>query len=322
MSPVRLLVQSLFGLFVLYAGYRFYLFFLWATEETAYVPRPSAVEGFLPISALLGLKRFLLTGTFDMIHPAGLTIFLAALFLSLFFRKSFCGWICPVGFFSNLAERAGKLCRIARRPPLWMDYSFSSVKYLLLFFFIGIVIIKMDLRAIEIFLRSPYNMGADAKMLLFFLRPSPLATVILLILTVGSFFLPNIWCRYFCPYGALLGLLAFAGPSLIKRNQKLCIDCKECEKICPAALRITEKKTIRHPDCIGCMECLSVCPQENCLENSLAGTKIPAVVIPVCTVLFFLLIWFVARLSGHWESFLSPVVFKNVYLGITGGQIH
>lgn len=321
MSTFRLIVQSLFGLFTLYAGYRFYLFFLWAVDGADYVPRPSAVEGFLPISALLGLKRFFLSGNFDGIHPAGLTIFLAAIFLSLFFRKGFCGWICPVGFASGLAERAGKFCKIRRRPPLWMDYSFPSIKYLLMFFFIGVVFIKMDLRAVEIFMRSPANLGADAKMLLFFLHPSPTVAGTLVLLVASSFVFPNIWCRYLCPYGALLGLLAFAGPS-VQRNEALCIGCKECETTCPAALRIAEKKIIRHPDCIGCMECISVCPQHGCLETSLAGKKIHVLVIPICTVLFFLLIWFAARLSGHWESSLSPVVFKNVYQGITAGQIH
>jgi polyferredoxin len=323
MRTFRLIVQSFFGLFALYSGYRFYLFFLWATEGADYVPRPSAVEGFLPISALLGLKRLLLTGNFDMIHPAGLTIFLAAIFLSLFFRKSFCGWICPVGFASNLAEKAGKLWKITHRPALWVDYSFPSVKYLLMLFFIGVVFTKMELRAIEIFMRSPSNIGADAKMLLFFLHPSATVAGTLVILVGSSFFFPNIWCRYLCPYGALLGLFAFsAGPFHIKRNESLCIGCKECEKTCPAALRITEKKIIRHSDCIGCMECISVCPQENCLGISLVGKKIHVLVIPICTVLFFLLIWLTAHLSGHWESSLSPVMFKNVYLEITTIEIH
>ena len=66
--------------------------------------RPSAVEAFLPISALLGLKRFLLTGQWDDIHPAGLTIFAAALGTALIARKAFCSWMCPVGALSRALE--------------------------------------------------------------------------------------------------------------------------------------------------------------------------------------------------------------------------
>lgn len=36
--------------------------------------RPAAVEGFLPISALMALKVWLATGDFDQIHPAGLVL--------------------------------------------------------------------------------------------------------------------------------------------------------------------------------------------------------------------------------------------------------
>jgi len=313
LSILRLTVQSLFCLFTLYIGYRFYLFFFWATEGGGYVPRPPAVEGFLPISALLGLKRFLHTGSYDLIHPAGLTIFLAALFLSVLLRKGFCGWICPVGFVSNLAEKAGKLWGARHRPPLWIDYSLSPVKYLLLLFFIFIIFIRMDLSSVEIFLRSPFNLAADAKMLNFFLDPSPVAAAILFLLAASSLVLPNPWCRYFCPYGALLGLVAFLGPVQVKRNQEKCIDCKKCEAVCPAALGIPRKKTIRNPDCIGCMECINVCPQENCLTTSVAGKNISPLLIPLGTVGLFLFIWVLARQTGFWESSISPVIFKKSY---------
>ena len=81
---LRRTVQASFALFCLYAGYRFYLFYLWAAGRSeTFVPRPPSVEAFLPIGALVNLKRLLLTGQFDPIHPAGLTIFLAALFRRL-----------------------------------------------------------------------------------------------------------------------------------------------------------------------------------------------------------------------------------------------
>lgn len=313
MSTLRLTVQSLFGLFTLYAGYRFYLFFLWATEDGGYVPRPPSVEGFLPISALLGLKRFLHTGSYDLIHPAGLTILLAAVFISLLLRKGFCGWICPVGFASNLTEKAGKLCGARRRPPLWLDYSLSPVKYLLLLFFIFMIFVRMDLAAVEIFLRAPFNLAADANMLIFFLNPSPVAAAVLFLLAAGSLVLPNPWCRYFCPYGALLGLVAAFGPVQVRRNQAECSHCKKCEEICPAALRITRKKTIRSPGCIGCMECVSVCPQKNCLKNSAAGKNLSPLLIPLGTVCLFLFAWMLARQTGFWESSISPVIFKKSY---------
>ncbi|MCA1764708.1 MAG: 4Fe-4S binding protein, partial [Desulfobulbaceae bacterium] len=105
---LRLAVQAAFALFCLYCGYLFYLFYRWAMGASeSYVARPPSVEAFLPIGALVSLKRLVLTGVYDPIHPAGLTIFIAALLIGFLFRKGLCGWICPVGFTSNLVEKLG-----------------------------------------------------------------------------------------------------------------------------------------------------------------------------------------------------------------------
>jgi hypothetical protein len=74
-ARLRFAAQAGFTLFCLYAGYRFYGYYLWMMDQSeTFVARPPSVEAFLPISALLGLKRFVLTGRWDEIHPAGLTI--------------------------------------------------------------------------------------------------------------------------------------------------------------------------------------------------------------------------------------------------------
>ena len=77
---VRWGVQGLYLAFLLLVGYEF-----WRFHQQAVAPgpvtatRPPSVESFLPISALVGLKRFLLTGYWDPVHPAGLTILAAAI---------------------------------------------------------------------------------------------------------------------------------------------------------------------------------------------------------------------------------------------------
>lgn len=307
-------------LFCLWAGYRFYRFYLWATGSSdLYVPRPSSVEGFLPISALLGFKRFVLTGFYDVIHPAGLTIFLTALAIAFLFRKGFCGWICPVGAVSNYAEYAGSKMHSLFRLPTWLDYPLLSLKYLLLAFFCYIILWKMKLTAIESFMQSPYNMAADGKMLLFFLSPSGLALGIMAFLVAVSFLCRNFWCRYLCPYGALLGLLAFFSPCRVKRDAAICIDCKKCDKICPGSIRVSGKNSIRSPECIGCLECVAVCPQKNCLTLS-AGScrRVSPYLLPGAVLGLFFVCWAVAVLTGHWHAQVPDVVFKKLYSVASG----
>lgn len=312
---LRRAVQASFALFCLYSGYRFFLFYLWASGRSEiYVPRPPSVEAFLPIGALVNLKRLLLTGQFDPIHPAGLTIFLAALFIALTLRKGFCGWICPVGFASNLVESVGRRLNLLRTPPAWLDRILLAPKYLLLFLFSYLILLGMDLAAIETFNSTTYNLVVDAKMLYFFLAPSTLSLWILFALAVLSLFLRNFWCRAFCPYGALLGILALASPLRVRREEQNCISCNKCDRICPGAVKVSSKIEVRSPECIGCGECVSVCPAKECLSLAAPGSrKLSLLALPALVLAFFFLFYGWALLTGHWHSQVPLDVSQQAY---------
>lgn len=314
-ARIRTCIQAGFAAFCLYVGYRFYCFYLWALDRSAaYVHRPPSVEAFLPISAFLGLKRLILTGHWDRVHPAGLVLFLAAIFIAFAFRKGFCGWICPVGFVSNLIEKIAGPIRFRNFLPKILDYPLLSLKYLLLAFFAYVIVLKMDLTSIEAFLNSPYNLVVDAKMLQFFLQPGTLFLSVIAFLFLVSVVIRNFWCRYLCPYGALLGLLAMLGPVQVKRKASRCIDCKKCENTCPASLRVSAAATVRQPECVGCMECVDVCPQEDCLSlRSFRGRKFPILAIPAAVLAIFGLFYITAVLTGHWDTNIPPETMKHLY---------
>ncbi len=230
------------------------------------VSRPPGVEAFLPIDAMLRLRHLLVTGIVDAIHPAGLAIFVAICLMSLVLAKSFCSHLCPVGLLSELLGRLGvRLTGSTLTPPRWLDVPLRGLKLLLLGFFVWAVWFAMDPRGVAAFLTSPYARLADAKMWLFFAEPSRLTVSVVGVLVVGSVFVRDLWCRYLCPYGALVGLLGLVAPLKVTRDPSLCTDCRACTRACPARLPVHGTRRVRSIECSSCQDCVVACPVEGCL---------------------------------------------------------
>jgi hypothetical protein len=79
--------------------------------------------------------------------------------------------------------------------------------------------------------------------------------IVVATLAMASLFIQNFWCRYLCPYGALLGLTSWLSPLRIRRDAHACIDCSKCAKPCPSALPVDKLVTIKSAECTGCLEC-------------------------------------------------------------------
>src|SRR4051812_30802340 len=161
------MMQFTFLLLNAWIGIQFYLFVRYYESggQSFRAGRPAGVEGWLPIASLMNLKVLLLTGRLPAIHPAGTLLLIAFLAASLIFRKSFCGWLCPVGTASEYLWRFGRrLFGRNFRLPRGVDVALRSIKYILMSLFIYVVV-AMSVPAIRSFLESPYGMVDDVKML-------------------------------------------------------------------------------------------------------------------------------------------------------------
>lgn len=312
-TVLRLCIQTLFALACLWIGYRFVLFLNWAAKGGQPMARPAGVEGFLPISALLGLKKLMLTGRWDVVHPAGLTILIMALAMSLLLRKGFCGYVCPMGLVSHLLERTGRALGLARRMPPLAARVLGVPKYLLLGFFC-FTIFAMPAGQLEEFLRSPYNMVADARLLDFFRSPSLVSLLILGGLVLLSMVVRNAWCRFLCPYGALLGILALASPLSLRRDPTTCVDCGKCRTACPSAIDVPARTTVNSTLCLGCMQCAGACPVPDCLTPRLFGQKrVSLLLAGIGVAVLFLLVWSWAAATGHWDNGMPTDMIRAIY---------
>ncbi len=272
-QQLRLGVQLAFLLLNAWIGVQFYLWVRWAESggQTLSVPRPSGVEGWLPIEGLMQFRYFLGSGQLPRLHPAGFFLFTAFLLMSWLLRKSFCAWLCPVGTLSEYLWKLGRfIFRRNFRLPRWVDLPLRSLKYILLGFF-AYAVAAMSAAAVAEFISSPYGLIVDVRMLNFFRYMGGTAAYVLLGLIVASLFVQNFWCRYLCPYGALMGLAALVSPTRIVRTESACIDCAKCAKACPAALPVDKLVQIRSAECTSCLECVAVCPAQDALTVRVAA---------------------------------------------------
>ncbi|MGB9663575.1 MAG: 4Fe-4S binding protein [Ignavibacteria bacterium] len=306
-QKIRFIIQVLSVLLSIWIGIEFILFvkFLESGGKTIFVERPPGVEGYLPISSLMSLRYFFETGEIHWAHPAGMFIFLAIVMMSLIIGKSFCSWICPIGFLSeNLGELGEKIFKRKIKMPRLIDLPLRSLKYLLLGFFVYVIFFAMDVLALKLFLDSPYNQVADIKMYYFFARISKFSLNVIIILAVLSIVFRNFWCRYLCPYGALLGLVGLFSPIKIKRNVESCIDCDKCSKACPNFIDVAKKKFVISDECTSCMNCIDSCPvkQTLYLEILPAKKKLSKKLVAVSVVGIFMLITGIGMITGNWKN--------------------
>ena len=299
------------------------IFYLWVRQfEPGGAPtslhRPAGVEGWLPIAGLMNLKYFILSHHVPALHPAGMFLLITFLSISFLFRKAFCSWLCPVGTISEYLWRAGqKLFRRSFLPPRWLDIGLRGLKYLLLGFFVWAVS-SMAVDELTAFMSSPYGVIADVKMLNFFRHLGQTGAIVLGVLVAASLFIQNFWCRYLCPYGALLGITALFSPARIRRNPDSCIDCAKCAKACPSALPVDRLITIKSAECTGCLECVAVCPAKDTLSLSLPhlpgrqASTIPVwAMAATIAALFFGIVGF-AKTSGYWDSHVPTTIYQQL----------
>jgi polyferredoxin len=316
-------------LFVILNGWLGVQFFLWARYFERggvglYAPRPAGVEGWLPIAGLMNFKFLLLTGRVPSIHPAAMFLFIAFLLMSLFVKKAFCSWLCPVGTLSeNLWKLGGRILGRNLRLPRWADLPLRGLKYLLLGFFV-FVIGAMSAEALGDFMHTPYGLIADVKMLNFFREMGLTAAIVIGVLVLGSMLIKNFWCRYLCPYGALMGLVSLLSPLKIRRDAEACINCGKCARACPATLPVDRLTQIRSVECAVCMACVAACSTQNALQFSLPPRRAatpqerwrrraagPLAVAGILACIFFGLILY-AKATGHWQTNLPRAVYLEL----------
>ncbi len=223
----------------------------------------------MPIDWFFGGRLYSLLGS-----PVMTGFVAAAILITLIFGPLFCGWLCPVGAVSESISRAipvpGRF-RLRMSPALATSIRYGFFAgFVLLAVLVGFKLAGPQIGGVccrycasSVLQNLSYALVGDLSGIAYWHTGSILVLVGWLLigglLTAGG----RGWCLFFCPLGALSGIMHSLGARLglyrIRHAREKCSGCGSCKNLCPM-WAIGEGGSVNKALCISCKECVNACP--------------------------------------------------------------
>lgn len=179
-----------------------------------------------------------------------------------------CGWLCPFGLVQDLLH---KIPLFKKRKRLWGHRYLSKLKYLVLLIFVVLLpmtVVNIVGQGSPWFCQYICPSGTLFGGIPLVIRNESLRsaagwlfgwkTLILAAVAVGSVKVYRPFCQYVCPLGAIYGLFNPIALYRYRVDEDSCVACGQCEKACPAGIRVWENPNTSQ--CIRCGQCIGACP--------------------------------------------------------------
>jgi len=244
-------------------------------EEGKAIPfvAEASLHAVCPFGGVVSIYSLLTTGTFvKKTHESSLVLMYIVFAAALLVGPLFCGWICPLGTFQEWLSVLGKKI-FKKKYNRFIPYKYDKYLRFLRYIVLGWVIAMTAWSGKIVF--SDY----DPYYALFQFWTGEVAVtgfISLFAVILLSLFVERPFCKYACPYGAVLGVFNFIRIFGLRRNGKTCISCSACDNVCPMNIPVSNKGKIMNHQCISCFECTStdgVCPVPKTLEFNTTALK-------------------------------------------------
>ncbi len=230
----------------------------------------ASLHAVCPFGGVVSLYQFAAVGTFTQkIHQSSFVLMILVFILAFLFGSVFCGWVCPLGSVQEWVGKLGKRLfkkRYNHFIPRRIDQYMRYLRYIMLAWVLYMTATTGKLAFGDV---DPYYA-------LFNFWTGEVAITGLLVL--GSTLLASLaverpWCKYACPYGALLGITNLFSVFSIRRRESTCKSCDLCTRDCPMNIPVHAVNVVRDHQCIGCLECTSeaICPIEKTVVFATKG---------------------------------------------------
>jgi len=213
------------------------------------------VLGFYLGGCICPIGMFERIGFLKTISPFGIfsALFLLILFfISLFFGRIFCGWICPQGALQEILFHGKKSSKVSP----FLQKIFAVLPLLIL----------LTTLVTPFFVKTLVFCQVDPFKIVFQQAGSLLLLVLFVIFAILSVLFYRPFCRAFCPLGFFLGIGSWIGKKLHLRiftTHLSCHTCSSCSVSCQTdALHSPGKGEleIKPAQCIECGDCQVPCP--------------------------------------------------------------
>ncbi len=232
----------------------------------------ASLHALCPFGGVVTIYQYATAGTFvQKIHESSFVLMMIGFLLAILFGPVFCGWVCPLGTVQEWVSGIGR--KLFRRRfnhfvPAKLDNILRYLRYLVLAWVLYMTAATGTLIFAEY---DPYfalfNFWSDEV---------ALGGLAILGISLGlSLFVERPWCKYACPYGAVLGLSNLFRVFSIRRSETTCKADGACSILCPMNIPVDSQTTVRDHQCISCLECTSeaICPVAKTVVFSSKGVK-------------------------------------------------
>ena len=237
----------------------------------------ASLHAVCPFGGVVSIYQYAVSGTFvKKTHESSFILMIIVAALAVVFGPVFCGWICPMGTVQEFVSKLGKKL-FGRKFNRFIPYKFDRWLRYLRYIVLAWVIYMTAVTGKIIF--ADY----DPYYALFNFWTGEVAVsgyIILGLSLLLSLFVERPFCKYACPYGAVLGVSNLFRIFKIRREADTCINCGACDKACPMNIEVATAGKVRNHQCISCLKCTSeqACPVEKTVDMKV-GSKLLAPII-------------------------------------------